>query len=247
MLGVLVRSRRGHVRALWFNQPFLRDRFAFGQQVLVSGKPRRSGMMWEMVHPRVETLGDEDEPVGKILPVYPLTEGLQQWQMRNIVRDAIESHVDLLDEVFPGGYLEQHDLWSLRRALPEVHFPSDREGLARARRRLVYQELFILQLALAVKRRRQHELRQSPPLETTAQIDARIRRLFPFELTAAQRQAIGEIAADMAQPLPMNRCSKGTWAAARRWWPCTPCSWRSPIATRRSSWRRRKSSPGNTP
>jgi len=56
VLGVLVRSRRGHVRALWFNQPFLRDRFAFGQQVMVSGKPRRSGMIWEIVHPRVETL-----------------------------------------------------------------------------------------------------------------------------------------------------------------------------------------------
>ncbi len=209
VLGVLVRSRRGHVRALWFNQPFLRERFAFGQHVLVSGKPRRSGMIWEIVHPRVETLGDEDEPVGKILPVYPLTEGLQQWQMRNIVRDALAAHVELLEEVFPGGYLEQHDLWPLRRALPQIHFPSDREGLARARRRLAYQELFILQLALALRRRRQHEQRQAPPLEATAQIDARIRRLFPFELTAAQRQAIEEIAADMGQPLPMNRLLQG--------------------------------------
>jgi len=147
--------------------------------------------------------------VGKILPVYPLTEGLQQWQLRNIVRDAIAAHVDLLDEVFASGYLEEHDLWPLRRALPEIHFPSDRDSLARARRRLVYQELFILQLALAVKRRRQRELRQAPPLEATAQIDSRIRRLFPFELTAGQRQAIGEIAADMAQPLPMNRLLQG--------------------------------------
>ena len=114
-----------------------------------------------------------------------------------------------MDEVFPPGYLEEHDLCPLGEALPEIHFPRDQQSLARARRRLVYQELFILQLALAVKRRQQHEQRQAPPLAATAQIDARIRRLFPFELTAAQQQAIGEIAADMAQPMPMNRLLQG--------------------------------------
>ena len=210
VLGVLVRTATGHVRALWFNQPFMRERFAFGQRVLVSGKPRQNGLVWEIPHPRVETLADdEDEPMGKILPVYSLTEGLQQWQARRIVREALEEHVALLEEVFPAAYLEGHDLWPLGRALPQIHFPDDRESLARARRRLVYQELFILQLALALKRRQQQHERKAPPLEATAQIDARIRRLFPFELTPGQQQAIAEIAADMAQPLPMNRLLQG--------------------------------------
>ena len=114
-----------------------------------------------------------------------------------------------MDEVFPAEYLQAHDLWPLRRALPEVHFPSDREGLERARRRLVYQELFILQLALALKRRQQQQQQKAPPLEATAQIDARIRRLFPFELTAGQQQAIAEMAADMGRPQPMNRLLQG--------------------------------------
>ena len=210
VLGVLVRTPSGHVRALWFNQPFMRERFVFGQRVLVSGKPRQNGLVWEIPHPRVETLADdEDEPVGKILPVYPLTEGLQQWQARRIVREALEEYVALLEEVFPAAYLEAHDLWPLGRALPQIHFPDDRDSLARARRRLVYQELFILQLALALKRRQQQQGRKAPPLEATAQIDARIRRLFPFELTAGQQQSIAEIAADMAQPLPMNRLLQG--------------------------------------
>ena len=69
--------------------------------------------------------------------------------------------------------------------------------------------MFILQLALAVKRRQQQRRGKAPPLEATAQIDARIRRLFPFELTAGQQQAIAEIAADMARPLPMNRLLQG--------------------------------------
>ena len=115
----------------------------------------------------------------------------------------------VLEEVFPDEYLRAHDLWPLARALPQIHFPADQESLDRARRRLVYQELFILQLALAVRRQQQHDQRKAPALEATAKIDARIRRLFPFELTAGQERAIAEIAADMAGPMPMNRLLQG--------------------------------------
>jgi ATP-dependent DNA helicase RecG len=210
VLGVLIRGGGGHLRGLWFNQPFMRDKFAFGQRVMFSGKPKYEGLVWQMHHPRAEILdSDEEEPAGKILPVYPLTEGLQQWQARKIVRGVVEEYAAVLDEVFPPEYLAAHDLLPLCQALPEIHFPSGQESLARARRRLVYQELFILQLALAVKRRQQHDLRRAPALEATAKIDARIRRLFPFELTPGQQQAIAEIAADMAGPLPMNRLLQG--------------------------------------
>ena len=210
VLGVSIRAGAGQLRGLWFNQQFMRDRFQVGQRVVLSGRPKQEGLVWQMHHPRAETLdaGDE-EPATKILPVYPLTEGLQQWQIRKIVRAALETYVPLLDEVFPDEYLQAHDLWPLQRALPQVHFPDDRAALDNARRRLVYQELFILQLALAVKRRRQQALRRAPVLEATAKIDARIRRLFPFELTAGQERAIAEISADMARPAPMNRLLQG--------------------------------------
>jgi ATP-dependent DNA helicase RecG len=210
VLGVLIRSGTDYLRALWFNQPFMREKFDYGQRVAVSGKPKYEGLIWQMHHPRVDTLAeDDDEPAGKILPVYPLTEGLQQWHMRKIVRGALENYAESLDEVFPAEYLEVHKLWPIRQALPQIHFPDDRESLDRARRRFVYQELFVLQLALAVKRRRQHDERRAPALEATARIDARIRRLFPFELTEGQRQAIAEISRDVAGPLPMNRLLQG--------------------------------------
>ena len=210
VLGISIRCQTGHLRAIWFNQPFMRERFAFGQKLMLSGKPKYEGLVWQMVHPRVETLdAEEDEPVTKLLPVYPLTEGLLQWQMRKIVRGAIETFVPAFEEVFPDDYLAAHDLWPLARALPQIHFPSDQESLDRARRRLVYQELFILQLALAVRRQQQHDRRRAASLEATAKIDARIRRLFPFELTAGQEKAIAEIAADMAGPMPMNRLLQG--------------------------------------
>jgi ATP-dependent DNA helicase RecG len=211
VLGVLVRGMAGgFLRALWFNQPFMRERFARGQRVLLSGKPRRNGLFWEMAHPMVAPLGDDEaEPEGKILPVYPLTEGVKQWHVRRIVRGVVEKYAELLDEVFPLSYLEAHDLWPLRRALSEIHSLSDWTSLEHARRRFVYQELFILQLGLAVRREQQRSQEHAPVLETTAKIDARIRRLFPFELTAGQEQAIAEIAGDMARAVPMNRLLQG--------------------------------------
>ncbi len=210
VLGVSLRCRTGQLRAIWFNQPSMRDRFQFGQRVMFSGKPKHEGLVWQMTHPKVETLdAEEEDPATRILPVYPLTEGLLQWQMRKIVRGTLDTYVEVLDEVFPEEYLQAHDLWPLSRALPQVHFPDDQESLDRARRRLVYQELFILQLALAVKRRQQHDQRKAPALEVTAKIDARIRRLFPFELTAGQERAIAEIAADMSGSMPMNRLLQG--------------------------------------
>lgn len=210
ILGISIRCRTGHLRAIWFNQPKMIERFSFGQKVLLSGKPKYEGLVWQMAHPRVETLdAEEEEPITKLLPVYPLTEGLLQWQMRRIVRGAIEEYVGVLDEVFPEEYLNSHDLWPLKLALPQIHFPNEQESLDRARRRLVYQELFILQLALAIRRQQQHDQQKAPLLPATAKIDARIRRLFPFELTKGQETAIAEISGDMARPLPMNRLLQG--------------------------------------
>jgi len=210
VLGVLVRDEAGgFLRALWFNQPFMQERFARGQRFTLSGKPKLNGLFWEMAHPVVTPLGDDEEPTGEVLPVYPLTEGLKQWQLRRIVRGTLDLCVELLEEVFPESYLESHNLWPLRRALPEIHFPTDAEHLEQARRRFVYQELFILQLALALRRSQQQARPAAPPLVATAKIDARIRRLFPFEFTAGQNEAIAQIAADMARPVAMNRLLQG--------------------------------------
>ncbi len=210
VLGVLIRQGDGFLRAMWFNQSFMRERFAIGHRVMLSGKPKYEGLIWRMNHPRVEPLADEEEdPAGRILPVYPLTEGLHQWEMRRIVRQAVEDFGPLLDEAFPEPYLRQHDLWPIARALPQIHFPDNQDNLAAARRRFVYQELFILQLALAVRRRQQDDMSHAPELPATAKIDARIRRLFPFELTQGQEQAIADIAADMARAKPMNRLLQG--------------------------------------
>ena len=210
ILGVLIRQGDQFLRAVWFNQPFLREKFRRGLTVLVSGRPKRRAIRWEMTHPLVKPVETESEvPMGELLPVYPLTEGLQQRHVRSLVRRALDNCLDQLEEVFPPKFLEQHELWPLTTALPRLHFPSSLAELEQARRRFIYQELFILQLALALKRERVRRLLQAYPLELTAKIDARIRRLLPFALTAGQNQAIAEIAADLERNVPMNRLLQG--------------------------------------
>ncbi len=196
--------------ALWFNQPFMRERFREGQQVLLSAKPRMAGNRWEMAHPRVTWLdGDQDQPEMRLLPVYPLTEGLNQYQLRKMVSGAVTQFGNILEEVFPDALLGEFDLMPICEALPAMHEPPDAELLARAQRRFIFQELFILQLAVVARRHQQQVGFRAPRLVATADIDARIQRLFPFEWTPGQRAAVSEIAADLAAETPMNRLLQG--------------------------------------
>ena len=210
LLGILVKEGTQYLRCLWFNQPWLREKLQEGRRILVSGEPKREGVRWEMVHPRVELLSDdEDIPAGRVLPVYSLTEGLNQTQMRRIIAGAVELFADQVEDALPADYLAAHQLLPIREAIVQIHAPPSEAARLDARRRFIYQELLVLQLALAIRKWRLSHLRQAPPLPTTSKIDARITRLFPFSLTADQRQAIDQIAADMARPYPMNRLLQG--------------------------------------
>ena len=210
VVSVLLEDATGRIRGVWFNQPFWIERFRADQRVLLSGKPQWGRYGWEMVHPRVTILEADDETTaGRIWPVYSLTEGLRQYEVRRAVESNLAPGVAALEEAFPTEFLAGHNLWPIERALREIHFPSSLEALEAARRRFIYQELFVLQLALSVRRQQQQLSERAPSLEATTKIDARIRRRFPFELTAGQQQVIDEIAVDMAQTHPMNRLLQG--------------------------------------
>jgi len=210
VVGVLIRQGDSFLRAVWFNQPFMRDKFRQGQHVLLSAKPRFRGGRWEMAHPRVTWLdGPQDQPEMRLLPLYPLTEGLSQYEVRRSVAHALEKFGQVLEEVFPAELLRAFELMPLAEALAAIHSPQDAQQLAAARRRFVFQELFILQLAIVARRWQQQVGFRAPPLVASPEINARIERLFPFELTAAQRAAIQDVANDMARETPMNRLLQG--------------------------------------
>ena len=210
MLTVRVAAADGNVRAVWFGMPFMGKRFAPGMRVVVAGQPRLKSGAWEFAHPDVRWLGEtEAAHASDWLAVYPLAEGVQQAQVRMAVQAALDHAAGIVPEALPADMLAAKGLLPIEQALREIHVPSAAGMIDAARRRFVYQELFMLQLALRMHRRRQQERRLAPPLPIDARLDARIRARFPFEFTPAQRRVCGEIAADLARTEPMSRLLQG--------------------------------------
>ena len=210
MLTVTIDAAGGRVRGVWFNMPFMAKRFERGMQVVLAGQPRRGKGGWEFAHPEVRWLaGGEAAHGSEWLAIYPLAEGVQQSQVRIAVEAALEHAAGICPEAFPEAMLAEKGLLPIEAALKEIHCPSSREAIDAARRRLVYQELFMLQLALRMHRGRQKRAHAAPVITVDARLDSRIRARFPFEFTAAQRRVCGEIAADLASPEPMNRLLQG--------------------------------------
>jgi ATP-dependent DNA helicase RecG len=140
-----------------------------------------------------------------VVPVYPLTEDLRSDQLRPLIGRALDLFGGRLGEVLPEE-LRRRDGWpGALEGLRAVHFPATPEEARRGRRRFLYEELLLLQLALGLRRREVRDRRTAPVLAITPQIDARIRRLFPFPLTADQDRAIADVCRDLADDRPMQR------------------------------------------
>ncbi|HET6323441.1 MAG TPA: ATP-dependent DNA helicase RecG [Planctomycetaceae bacterium] len=206
MVGVLIESDGLYVRGLWFNQPWMIRKFEVGEAVLFSGKPKRNAGRWEFSHPRVQSLGDADaEATGEVLPLYRLTEGLSQDQLRRIVRAAVEQFVELVADPLPEELRARLGVCGLRQAIRELHLPKTVAEYESGRRRLIFDDLFEFQLGLALRRRSWKTRTAAPELPTTAKIDARIRRLFPFTFTEGQSRAVAEISRDLGSGEAMHR------------------------------------------
>ncbi|MEL7499235.1 MAG: ATP-dependent DNA helicase RecG [Planctomycetota bacterium] len=211
ILYVLISQEKQYLRAVWFNQPYMLQKFQIGQRVLLRGRAKLSGGRFQMNHPKVIWLDDDQnvEDHAQLTPVYSLTEGIHQRQLREIIANAIENFAELVQEAFPQRLRSKLELCPIDRAIRQIHAPRSQVEIDEAKQRLVYQELFILQLAIAIRRHRIRHQNVSPQLELTPKIRARILGRLPFELTDSQSQALDEIAADMAQPFPMNRLVHG--------------------------------------
>jgi ATP-dependent DNA helicase RecG len=203
---VLLDCNGEYARGSWFNQTWPQQKFQHGQPVLFSGKPKRKGGRWEFSHPRVQWLdADDGEAHAGILTRYGLTEGLKMYQMRRMMRHAVEQYAEFVPEHLPAAFREQHQLLTRPEAFRQVHLPADMDEYRAGRRRLIYDDLLEFQLALAIRRRAWKQQDVAPVLKTSAKIDARIRRLFPFEFTDGQNRAVREIADDLASGKAMHR------------------------------------------
>ncbi|MFN7772205.1 MAG: ATP-dependent DNA helicase RecG [Planctomycetota bacterium] len=207
---VLLEQNRHYLRAIWFNLPYMEKRFQVGQLLHLRGTVKENGGRFEMLQPHYKVLEPGETGVEKkLLPVYPLTEGLKQWQLRKITERVIGDYAGLIEEALPEPVRQELALYPIREAIEQVHFPSTAATAEEARRRLVVQELLVLQLALAMRRYQHAQGQTALPLPLTGKIRDRILGRMPFELTEYQQQAFAEIAADMDRAIPMNRLLHG--------------------------------------
>lgn len=206
MTAILLQADGGFVRGVYFNQPYMLRRFELGQRVLFSGKPKFNARRWEFSHPTVQWLGDEEiDEGGRVLPVYSLTEGLSQHEMRRLMKGVVEEYAELVPDPLPSGFRSRADVIELTSALRCVHLPASMDEYRAGMRRIVFDDLLEFQLALAMRRRFWRAENAAVPLQASAKIDARIRRLFSFRLTPGQDRAIAEIVEDLGRPYAMHR------------------------------------------
>jgi ATP-dependent DNA helicase RecG len=214
------------LKCVWFNAPYLSGKFEAEQTVAVYGKvePSRSTSNFKMIQPQFEILPDASADaetqmleVGRITPVYESLGGSKlasRWQ-RKVIFNLLEAMRGAVPECLPQTMVERLNLPDRESALREVHFPPEGTPLAQlqsfstpAHRRLIFEELFFLELGLELKRRRMKE-RKGIAFATSDKVREAIREVLPFHPTAAQKRALAEIVTDMRAPSPMRRLLQG--------------------------------------
>ena len=234
----LLRTRRGPIyeitlgqgrfamKCLWFHATYLDGKFQAGQTVAVYGKiePSRSTSNFKMIQPQFEILPDASDDaetqlleVGRITPVYESLGGSRlasRWQRKTIF-NLLEGMRGAVPDCLPQSMLDRLSLPGRETALNEVHFPLEgtpftqlQSSSTPAHRRLIFEELFFLELGLELKRRRMKE-RAGIAFAANDKVREAIREVLPFHPTAAQKRALGEIVTDMREPSPMRRLLQG--------------------------------------
>jgi len=196
-----VADETGEIRATWFNQPWLEQKLVAGTHVRLRGRQNRFGFAVDSYD-----LG-ETHDTADFAPVYPASEELSQKQLRGLVATALESARDY-GEPLPAELLTALGLPLRADALVAVHLPRSPAEAEEGRRRLAFDELLLLQLALA-RRAAEREALVASALPPPAELAAAYREALPFTLTPAQEEAIAEIDADLARTVPMQRLLQG--------------------------------------
>lgn len=207
---VAITDATGVLIGVWFNQPYVAQRFREGERVAFAGKVEIDYGLRQMKNPFVEKLSEEThaEDVARVLPVHHATEGLSTNWIRRLVTEALHEFGDVPD-FLPVAVRRARDLTSLADALHAIHFPESLPRAEEARRRLAYDELLTLSLGMALRRHALVDERPGVRHRVDGPALLRYRDSLPFELTGDQRQAIREVLADMRRPHPMNRMLLG--------------------------------------
>ena len=201
----------GLCRIIWFNGKYLVGQLEPGKILLVYGKAAQYKHQLQFTNPKFHIVPPEQSRDGEAFsgPVYPASAEIASWQIKRIIKTSLDKLCVLVPELFDKALLKKNDLIERAKAYEWIHNPTDEKQLDRAKRRLKYDELFLMQLGLALKRHHLRHTAPATPLPCSDKIDSHIRRRFPFLLTEDQDKVIAEIVADLAKSIPMNRLLQG--------------------------------------
>jgi len=211
-LVVMIRDESGFLNCAWFNQPYLARVFKRGQRLIVHGKVQPYGrgplQMFVKDYEVAEDGPDEMLHTGRLVPVYPLTEGLTQRPLRRLMKRLVDGWADQIGDPLPERVRAGRALLSLPQAIRGAHFPETQEEQVAAHRRLIFDDFFLLEVGLAIRRHREGR-RRGVAMNPPGALVRRLRASLPYTLTAAQERVWGVIRTDMAEPYPMSRLLQG--------------------------------------
>jgi len=209
---VIIRSTindgTGSVQATWFNQPWLAKSLESGMHIVISGTLDQYLGRLVFNNPAWEPLEMEPLRTRRMVPIYPLTKGLTATKMREFMRTAVSEWSAKLPEPMPEAIRQRHELYDMRQAMQQIHFPDSSQTMHKARQRIIFDELFMLQLGMQEKRK---AWRTQPgiALATDGDVLAAFYASLPYTLTNAQHRVVKDILGDMTQSVPMNRLLQG--------------------------------------
>ncbi len=212
-ISATVQDGTGKCTVRWFNAGWLRAQLQAGQTVRLYGKVNEYRGLAQLTNPKLDTV-NEDRAADlteseRFLAVYPATAELRASQVARIVQTALREVSAQVEEFFDADFRRERGLGLRRTAIERMHEPTRPEDVAVARKRLAYDELFLMQLGIALKRQHARSTTRAAAMQTSEEMDRRIRRRFPFELTAAQNRAVEQIASDLRAAVVMNRLLQG--------------------------------------
>ena len=217
ILQLKVGDKTGKITCVWFNQAYLEGYFEIGQSVILNGKVENYDGRLQMSSPDFEIIsdvqpenGEADEAlnVGRIVPFYSLPEGMTQRYLRRVIKKSLDEYLPKVDEFLPYDIRSRNNLLNLAKSLRNIHFPEN-DGLQKeAYERLAFEEFFLFQVPLVLRKLKRREKQGIVHTVEGALLDDFLANL-PFKLTGAQNKVIAEIKEDMASPRPMQRLLQG--------------------------------------
>lgn len=206
ILSVMLQDESGTIPVTWFNMPFLRNQLKMGTHYILRGKVSKKKGRLVLDQPKIYTRQEFYRQVGKMRPIYPLTFGITN----NAVTKAIETallDIENLTEYLPAEVRKRQNLIGYKKALNQLHFPANRTEMREARKRLVFDELFLYQLALSYIKKNGRN-KSTHKIEKKSEVERLISEL-PFTMTGAQQKVYEEIIRDMGDGYVMNRLVQG--------------------------------------